>query len=78
MRAQQYAQAVPILQRAVAALRSTGPRDPYEAYANYNLGYSLLQLGRCGDAIPYLQRADKLEPWRSEPRSALKQAQKCA
>ena len=78
MRAHQYEQAVPILQRAVAALHGTGPSDPYEAYANYNLGYSLLQLGRCGDAIPYLKRADKLEPWRSEPRDAVKRAQKCS
>jgi serine/threonine-protein kinase len=78
MRSRQYAQAVPLLQRAVQALRGAGPKDPYEAYANYNLGYSLLQLSRCAEAIPYLQRADKLEPWRSEPRDALKRAQSCS
>jgi serine/threonine protein kinase len=78
MQAGDYAGAVPLLEQAVRALSGTGPRDPYEAFANYNLGYSLLKLGRCGEAIPYLQRADSLEPWRHEPRKALKQAEKCA
>ena len=77
MRGGDYAGALPLLRQAVQKLRGRGPGDPYEAYANYNLGYSLLQLGRCSDAIPYLQRADKLEPWRSEPRDALKRAQSC-
>jgi eukaryotic-like serine/threonine-protein kinase len=78
MRAGDFAGAVPLLQQAVQKLGGTGPRDPYEAYANYNLGYSLLQLGQCAEAIPYLQRADRLEPWRHEPRQALKKAEKCA
>jgi predicted Zn-dependent protease len=69
---------VPLLQDAVRKLSGTGPRDPYEAFANYNLGYSLLKLNRCADAIPYLQAADRLEPWRHEPRQALKQAEKCS
>jgi len=62
----------------VRKLSGTGPRDPYEAFANYNLGYSLLKLNRCAEAIPYLQKADRLEPWRHEPRKALKQAEKCS
>jgi eukaryotic-like serine/threonine-protein kinase len=78
MQAGDFAGAVPLLEQAVRALSGTGPRDPYEAYANYNLGYSLLQLSRCGEAIPYLQKADSLEPWRHEPRKALQRAQKCA
>jgi eukaryotic-like serine/threonine-protein kinase len=78
MRAGDYAGAVPLLQTAVQKLAGTGPSDPYEAFANYNLGYSLLQLNRCGEAIPYLQKADGLEPWRHEPRKALKQAEKCS
>ena len=45
---------------------------PYEAYANYNVGYTLLQLGRCNEAIPYLERAQRLEPQRHEPKDALK------
>ena len=78
MRAGDYAGALPLLQQAVQKLSGTGPGDPYEAYANYNLGYTLLQLGRCHEAIPYLQRADELEPQRHEPKQALKQAEKCS
>src|SRR3954463_15961109 len=40
-----YAAALPLLQQAVAKLRGVG--FPTEAYAHYNLGYTLLQLGRC-------------------------------
>jgi eukaryotic-like serine/threonine-protein kinase len=78
MQAGDFSGAVPLLEQAVRALSGTGPRDPYEAYANYNLGYSLLHVNRCSEAIPYLQKADSLEPWRHEPRKALKQAEKCA
>jgi serine/threonine protein kinase len=56
-----YAQAVPLLRRAVAGLRGTGATDPYEAYANYNLGYALLQLGHCRAAIRPLTTANHLE-----------------
>jgi Flp pilus assembly protein TadD len=56
-----YAHAVPLLRRAVAHLRGAGPADPYEAYANYNLGYALLQLGRCHAAIRPLTTANHLE-----------------
>jgi serine/threonine-protein kinase len=72
-----YAAAVPLLQAAVQKLRGVGPGDPYEGFANYNLGYALYQLGRCGEAIPYLQRADQLEPQRHEPRQILRRAQRC-
>jgi len=77
MRTGDYTGALPLLQQSVAKLRGVGPSDPYEAYANYNLGYTLLQLGQCDEAIPYLQRAKELEPQRSEPGKALKQAEKC-
>jgi serine/threonine-protein kinase len=72
-----YAAALPLLQQAVQSLAGTGPGDPYEAYANYNLGYTLYRLGRCGEAVPYLKRAEKLEPDRSEPRDIRKRAQHC-
>jgi hypothetical protein len=72
-----YAGALPSLRRAVADLRGAGPADPYEAYANYNLGYTLLQLGRCGEAIGPLERARQLETSPSVP-AALARARACA
>jgi eukaryotic-like serine/threonine-protein kinase len=72
-----YGNALPLLQQAVQKLAGTGPADPYEGYANYNLGYTLYRLGRCPEAVVYLKRAEKLEPDRSEPRTVRKQAQHC-
>ena len=72
-----YAGALPLLQQAVQKLAGTGPSDPYEGYANYNLGYTLWKLGRCDEAVAYLKRAEHLEPDRSEPRAIRKQAQHC-
>ena len=73
----QYAQAVPLLRRAAARLHGTGPADPYEAYANYNLGYALLQLGQCRAAITPLTTANHLESARSVD-VALARAYQCA
>jgi serine/threonine protein kinase len=75
MQAGDYTGALPLLQQAVAKLNGVG--FPNEAYANYNLGYTLLQLGSCSEAIPYLQTAARLEPQRHEPKDALKQARHC-
>jgi eukaryotic-like serine/threonine-protein kinase len=72
-----YASALTPLRGAVADLRGAGPGDPYEAYANYNLGYTLLQLGRCSEAIAPLERAQQLESSPSVPR-ALARAHACA
>jgi eukaryotic-like serine/threonine-protein kinase len=72
-----YSAALPLLQQAVQKLAGTGPADPYEGYVNYNLGYTLYRLGRCSEAVPYLKRAEKLEPDRSEPRDIRKRAQHC-
>jgi hypothetical protein len=73
----QYAPAVPLLERAVRALRGTGPADPYEGFANYNLGYALLRTGRCNAAVVPLQRAARLE---SSPlvQRALTEAEACS
>jgi predicted Ser/Thr protein kinase len=76
IRSGDYAGAVPVAQRALRSLSGSG--DIYEAYANFNVGYSLLQLGRCDAAIPYLQTAKRLEPERSEPKDAEKRAHACA
>jgi serine/threonine-protein kinase len=76
MRRGDYAGALPLLQQAVRKLRGAG--YPYEAYANFNLGYTLLQLARCSDALPYLQKAKRLEPDRPEPKDAEKRARACA
>jgi eukaryotic-like serine/threonine-protein kinase len=75
MQAGDYAGALPLLQSAVQKLAGVG--FPTEAYANYNLGYTLLQLGRCDNAIPYLKAAQKLEPQRVEPAQALARAKTC-
>jgi tetratricopeptide (TPR) repeat protein len=75
MQAGDYAGALPLLQQAVAKLSGVG--FPNEAYANYNLGYTLLQLGSCSEAVPYLERAQQLEPHRHEPKDALKRAEHC-
>ena len=73
-----WAAAIPLLQQAVRKLAGAGPSDPYEAYANYNLGYALYRSGRCAEAVPYLRRADRLEPDRSEPKAYLKLARRCS
>jgi len=72
-----FAAALPLLEQAVQKLQGAGPTDPYEGYANYNLGYTLLQLGHCPEAVTYLQRADALEPGNADVQNALQQAQQC-
>jgi tetratricopeptide (TPR) repeat protein len=55
MREGRYAEAVPLLRRAVAGY----PKDSTEigyAYALYNLGRSLRMSGRPAEAIPLLER----------------------
>jgi tetratricopeptide (TPR) repeat protein len=72
-----YSSALPLFQQAVQRLQGTGPSDPYEGYANYNLGYTLYRLGRCSEAVTYLQRAEQLEPDRHEPAQIRKRAERC-
>jgi tetratricopeptide (TPR) repeat protein len=78
MRAGDYAGALPLLQQAVQKLQGVGPADPYEGYANYNLGYTLIQLDQCAEAIPYLKTAERLEHGNHDVHDALQQAKKCA
>ena len=52
MRAGDYNGALPLLQQAVAALRGHRAHPiRTRRYANYNLGYTLLKLGRCSEAV---------------------------
>jgi Tfp pilus assembly protein PilF len=71
-----YSAALPLLQRAVVGL--TDPANPVTAYANFNLGQTLVRLGRCTDAMPYLQRALELEPESSQVHAAVAYARQCA
>ena len=72
-----FALAASYARRAVAATKGDGPADPYEGYANYNLGFALLKLGRCQEARPYLRQAEKLQPKDGSTRSALTAASRC-
>jgi eukaryotic-like serine/threonine-protein kinase len=77
MRSGDFQGALPYFQQAVQKLQGAGPGDPYEAYANYNLGYTLLQLGQCSAAVAPLERADQLEPHNKQVRDALKRTKHC-
>jgi Protein kinase domain len=71
-----FARALPFAEKAVA-------KSPHgtvvHAYATYNLGYTLLQLGRCDESVPLLQRALKLEPqYKRHIEAQLTRAERCA
>jgi serine/threonine-protein kinase len=53
-----WERALALSQQALARLR--GNDRTYEAYANYNIGKALAELGRCEEALPYLQRRELL------------------
>jgi TolA-binding protein len=71
-----YKSALPMLQSAVSQLH--GRTDLGTAYANYNLGLTLVKLGRCGEAMPYLETSRSLQPQRHEVKDAIKQAKQCS
>jgi tetratricopeptide (TPR) repeat protein len=75
MQQQDFAGALPLLQQAVQALQ--GQSTITAGYANYNLGLTLIALGQCTDAMPYLETALQIEPDRPEVADALKNAQHC-
>jgi hypothetical protein len=58
MKQGRYDEALPIAQRALQQLQGTG--ETYEGYANYNVGRSLVELERCEEALPYLDRREAL------------------
>jgi len=68
-----WQEALPLLERAVPALRGTYSDDfLYEAYAEYNLGRTLVELDRCNEAVPHLERSRELQRNRPEIRDALR------
>lgn len=57
-----YEDALPLLERAVPALHGSYRDDfRYEAYAEFNLGKTLAELGRCEEALPHLDRSKSLQ-----------------
>ena len=69
-----YEGALPLLERAVPALRGTYSGDfPYEAYAEYNLGKTLAELDRCDNALPHLERSEELQGERGAITAAKRQ-----
>jgi serine/threonine protein kinase len=74
MQDNRWQEARPLLERAVPALRGTYSDDfRYEAYAEYNLGRTLVELDRCKDAVPHLERSRDLQGNRREIRDALRE-----
>ncbi|MDQ3889259.1 MAG: serine/threonine-protein kinase [Actinomycetota bacterium] len=59
MRGGSWSEALVLARRALSRLEGTG--HVYEAYANYDVGKSLVMLGRCDDAIPYLDRSEQIQ-----------------
>jgi tRNA A-37 threonylcarbamoyl transferase component Bud32 len=64
MQAGDYAGALPLLEEAVAKLSGSG--QIVEAYALYNLAYTRLQLGRCDEVVPMLDRSEQIQGQRTE------------
>jgi tetratricopeptide (TPR) repeat protein len=68
-----WQEALPLLRRAVPALRGTYSDDfLYEAWAEYNLGRTLVELGRCDEAVPHLERSRELQGNHPDIRDALR------
>lgn len=53
-----YEEALAKAQQALAILEGSG--QDYEAYANYDVGKSLVELGRCAEALPYLEKREQM------------------
>jgi eukaryotic-like serine/threonine-protein kinase len=63
-----YTSALPLAERAYKSLRGSG--DIYEAYAAYNAGKSLIELGDCKKGLKYLDASEAIQGSRSEIREA--------
>jgi serine/threonine protein kinase len=64
IRERDFAGAERAARQAVAALAGSG--QPYEAYAEYDLGRALAELGRCAEALQHLDRSEQLQGQRKE------------
>lgn len=51
--------------------------SPWEAYSSYNVGASLVGLGRCEEAIPWLDRSERLQGQREEIDATRREAERC-
>jgi len=74
--AHDYDSALPFARKAV---RKAPAGSLTRGFANFNLGYTLLQLGRCADSLQPLRTAFDLEPveLRRYIRPRIKQAERC-
>jgi serine/threonine protein kinase len=64
MKVGDYQGALPLLQQAVSKLQRTGSLT--EAYADYNLASTLLQLGRCDRVKELLKNSERIQKHRDE------------
>jgi serine/threonine protein kinase len=74
--ARDYDRALPFARKAV---RKATPGTLTYGFANFNLGFALLKLGRCAESLPALQTALDAEPpqYRRFIRPRIKQAKRC-
>jgi tetratricopeptide (TPR) repeat protein len=64
---ERWEEALRTQRRALDALEDTYSDDfRYEAYAAYNMGKALAELGRCEQAFRYLDRSEELQGQRDE------------
>ena len=70
-----FSEALPVLRQAIAKLDGTG--EIYEAYADYNLAYTLIQLGHCSEAVPLLDESEQIQGHRDEIDAARADAETC-
>jgi len=74
--ARDYDRALPFARKAV---RKATPGTLTYGFANFNLGFALLKLGRCAESLPPLRTALDAEPPQYRPfiRPRIKQAKRC-
>jgi eukaryotic-like serine/threonine-protein kinase len=66
-----WEEALLLMEQALPALQGTYSDDfRYEAYAEYNIGKALAELGRCDEALPHLERSEDLQGERGPITSA--------